>query len=96
MWSWEQPDWPSFSYNSGALEPLEREFLLRSGEFIGAYKHIGTDDQETLKVELISEEAVKTSEIEGEILNRNSVQSSLRQQLGLGVEPRRSWSARLS
>jgi Fic family protein len=86
MWSWEQPDWPNFSYNSGVLELLEREFLLRSGEFIGAYKHVGTDDQEALKIELISEEAVKTSEIEGEILNRNSVQSSLRQQLGLGVE----------
>jgi Fic family protein len=39
-----------------------------------------------LKIELISEEAVKTSEIEGEILNRDSVQSSLRAQLGLGVE----------
>jgi Fic family protein len=85
-WNWEQPGWPDFSYNSEALAPLEREFLLRSGEFIGAYKHVGRDDQETLKIELISEEAVKTSEIEGEILNRNSVQSSLRQQLGLGVE----------
>jgi len=79
MRSWEQPDWPNFSYNSGALRPLEREFLLRSGEFIGAHKHVGTDDQEALMIELISEEAVKTSEIEGEILNRNSVQSSLRQ-----------------
>jgi Fic family protein len=85
-WNWEQPDWPNFSYDSEALAPLEREFLLRSGEFIGAYKHVGPDDQETLKIELISEEAVKTSEIEGEILNRDSVQSSLRQQLGLGVE----------
>src|SRR5436189_3158265 len=86
MWSWEQRDWPNLSYDSELLKPLEREFLMRSGEFIGAYKHVGTDDQETLKIELISEEAVKTSEIEGEILNRNSVQSSLRQQLGLGVE----------
>jgi Fic family protein len=85
-WNWEQPDWPNFSYHSEVLAPLEREFLLRSGEFIGAYKHVGPDDQEILKIELISEEAVKTSEIEGEILNRNSVQSSLRQQLGLGVE----------
>jgi Fic family protein len=68
------------------LEPLERQFLLQSGEFIGVYKHIGADDQETLKIELISDEAVKTSEIEGEILNRDSVQSSLRHQFGLGVE----------
>jgi Fic family protein len=86
MWNWEQPDWPIFTYDSGVLKPLEKRFLLQSGEFIGAYKHVGTDDRETIKIELISDEAVKTSEIEGEILNRDSVQSSLRQQLGLGAE----------
>jgi Fic family protein len=85
-WNWEQPGWPEFTYDSGALEPLEKQFLVQSGEFVGACRHIGADDQETLKIELISDEAVKTSEIEGEILNRDSVQSSLRQQLGLGIE----------
>lgn len=85
-WNWEQPDWPNFTYESGALEPLEKQFLLQSGEFIGARKHLGADDQERLKIELIGDEAVKTSEIEGEILNRDSVQSSLRHQLGLGIE----------
>ncbi|MBX9845429.1 MAG: Fic family protein [Xanthobacteraceae bacterium] len=85
-WNWEQAGWPNFAYDSKALGPLEQLFLLRSGEFVGACKHIGADDQETLKIELISDEAVKTSEIEGEILNRDSVRSSLRQQLGLGPE----------
>jgi Fic family protein len=85
-WNWQQPDWPKFTYDSGALEPSERKFLLQAGEFIGAYRHIGADDQETLKIELIGDEAVKTSEIEGEMLNRDSVQSSLRQQFGLGIE----------
>lgn len=85
-WNWEQPDWPNFTFDSNALEPMEQQFLLQSGEFVGAFKHVGPDDQETLKIDLISEEAVKTSEIEGEILNRDSVQSSLRQQLGLGLE----------
>ena len=86
IWNWEQPDWSNFAYDSGVLAPLEKQFLLQSGEFIGAGKHIGADDQEILKIELISDEAVKTSEIEGEILNRDSVQSSLRHQLGLGTE----------
>ena len=85
-WNWEQSDWPNFRYDSTVLEPLEKHFLLQSGEFIGAFRHIGADDQDTLKIELISDEAVKTSEIEGEILNRDSVQSSLRHQLGLGAE----------
>jgi len=85
-WNWQQPNWPNFTYNSRLLEPLEREFLLQSGKLIGACKHIGPNDQETLKIELISDEAVKTSQIEGEILDRDSVQSSLRHQLGLGIE----------
>ncbi len=85
-WNWEQSNWPNFEYDSAALEPLEKQFLLQSGEFIGAFKHIGSDEQGTLKIELISEEAVKTSEIEGEILNRDSVQSSLLHQLGLSAD----------
>ena len=85
-WNWEQPTWPDFTYDSEVLAPLERQFLLRSGEFIGAYRHIGAADQDALRIELISDEAVKTSEIEGEILDRDSVQSSLRNQFGLGPE----------
>src|SRR5258708_1523177 len=84
-WNWQQPDWPEFTYDRAALEPLEEQFLRRSGEFIGAYKHVGADDNETLWISP-SIEAVKTSAIEGEILNRDSVQSSLRHQFGLGVE----------
>jgi Fic family protein len=85
-WNWQQPDWPDFTFDSKALDSLEKRFLLQSGEFIGACKHIGADDQETLKIELISDEAVKTSEIEGEVLDRASVQSSLRHQFGLAIE----------
>ena len=42
-WNWQQPDWPEFTYDRAALDPLERQFLLQSGEFIGACKHIGAD-----------------------------------------------------
>jgi Fic family protein len=87
-WNWQLPDWPNFSNDSKALESLEQELLRRSGESVGAAKHIGPDDQDTLKIELLSDEAVKTSAIEGEILSRDSVQSSLRDQFGLGAEAR--------
>ena len=82
-WNWQQSDWPEFTYDAAALEPLENRFLLHSGEFIGAFKHVSQDDRDMLKIEMISDEALKTSEIEGEILNRDSVQSSLRRQFGL-------------
>lgn len=88
-WNWEQADWPHFTYNKTALEPLESEFLLQSGEFLGVFRHVGADDRNQIRIDLISEEALKTSAIEGEYLNRESLQSSLRQQLGLGSETRR-------
>jgi len=88
-WNWEQADWPQFAYETSILEPLEREFLLRSGEFLGVFRHVGPDDRDQIRIELISEEALKTSAIEGDYLDRDSLQSSLRQQLGLGSENRR-------
>ena len=88
-WNWEHPGWPQFTYQAKALEALERQFLWHSGEFVGAFKHIGPDDRNLLRIELVTDEALKTSEIEGEVLDRASVQSSLRQQFGLGSETRR-------
>lgn len=85
-WNWQQPGWPAFRYDAAALEPLEKQFLLQSGEFIGACRHIGPDDQDALRIGLIRDEALKTSEIEGEILDRDSVQSSLLHQFGLGPD----------
>lgn len=82
-WNWEQPDWPHFTYDNGKMEPLEKEFLFRSGEFLGVFRHVNADEQNRIRIDLISEEALKTSAIEGEYLNRESIQSSLRQQLGL-------------
>jgi Fic family protein len=87
-WNWQQPDGPEFTYDAKALEAAERQFLLQAGELLGAFKHVGPDDQDTLKIELIGDEAIKTSEIEGEFLDRASVQSSLRQQLGLATDAR--------
>jgi Domain of unknown function (DUF4172) len=56
----------------------EEHFLRESGVLAGSVKHLGPGDQEQLTVEAISTEAVTTSEIEGEILDRASVQSSIR------------------
>jgi Fic family protein len=89
MWNWEQKDWPNFSYNSKGLAGFEEQFLRNSGEHLGALKHISSDDQDQLKIELISEEAFKTSIIEGEILNRDSLQSSICHQFGLKTDNRR-------
>lgn len=82
-WNWTLPDWPDFLYDASALEPFEQTFLLSSGEILGAVHHVSQPEREQLRIELLSEEAMQTSAIEGEILDRLSVQSSLRRHLGL-------------
>ncbi len=88
-WNWQQPDWPVFKWDSAALGALEARFLQQSGIVIGSVKHLGDDDRASLTIDLLTGEALKTSEIEGEILNRDSVQSSLRRQFGLDTDHRR-------
>ena len=55
---------------------------------IGSAKHVGEQEHNQLLVELMSNEAVTTSKIEGEVLDRNSVQSSIQRQLGLASDKR--------
>src|SRR6476660_3378399 len=88
-WNWQKLDWPHFSWDRARLAKAEEQFLLEAGVFVGTVKHLGKDDREQLTVEAMSTEALTTSEIEGEILDRASVQSSIRRQLGLASDNRR-------
>jgi Fic family protein len=88
-WNWQKPAWPRFQWDQRALSEREGRFLREAGVVVGALKHVGEDQRSNLVIELISTEALKTSEIEGEILDRASVQSSLRRNFGLGTEDRR-------
>lgn len=89
-WNWQQPDWPNFTWESARLKKAEERFLLNGGVFAGAAKHLGKEAREQLTVELMSREALTTSEIEGELLDRASVQSSIRRRLGLAADKRRA------
>jgi Fic family protein len=83
LWNWQHKNWPNFSFHHSDFSELEKEFLHNAGMLSGSMKHIHTDQQENFRIELISSEAFKTSEIEGDILNRESLQSSIRKQFGL-------------
>ncbi|MBW8078625.1 MAG: DUF4172 domain-containing protein [Gallionella sp.] len=88
-WNWQDLDWPNFRYHPNVLAEREAEFLRQCGIVVGTVRHVPDDERLPLIIELISTEALKTSEIEGEILDRDSVQSSLRRQFGLqGDGPR--------
>jgi len=82
-WNWQHKDWPIFKYNEEILREYEIDFLKGTSVVFGAFQHIAENDKKNILVEIISEEALKTSEIEGEILDRGSVQSSIKRKFGL-------------
>jgi len=88
-WNWQTPDWPHWHYEPSALAAMEGDFLLRAGKLQGSWAHLSDVDQQAASIELLTREAMKTSEIEGEYLDRQSVQSSLQRAFGLNVERRR-------
>jgi Fic family protein len=88
-WNWQRREWPHFFWKRGRLEAAEAQFLVGGGVFLGTVTHLRAADEAQLTVESMSVEAITTSEIEGEILDRASVQSSIARQLGHGTDQRR-------
>ena len=89
MWNREQRDWPHFRWDRARFRQAEERFLFQSGVFAGTVKHLGPEEQEQLTIESMGLEALTTSEIEGELFDWASVQSSIRRQLGLAGDRRR-------
>jgi Fic family protein len=83
IWNWQKPEWPHFTYNTKRFLSLEDQFLQKSGILLGVFKHFKDSEKKQLTIELLGEEALKTSAIEGEFLNRSSIQSSLQRHFGL-------------
>jgi Fic family protein len=92
-WNWQLPDWPAFRFDADRLRAAEEQFLKGSGVVIGSLHHLDTDERDGLTIELISQEVVDSSAIEGEILDRASVQSSLAKHLGFAADQRRASAA---
>ncbi|MEO1022966.1 MAG: Fic family protein [Bacteroidota bacterium] len=88
-WNWQHKDWPQFIYSEEDFRDYERVFISGAGVTLGSVRHVARDDYDALKINLISDEAYKTSEIEGEILNRQSLQSSIKKQFGLQTDYRK-------
>ena len=76
-WIWQQSDWPNFRYDKRALEDRNNEFRINSERLMGRFEALPKTYQEDATIDLMLSEAIKTSAIEGEMLDRKSVRSSL-------------------
>lgn len=89
LWNWESPDWPKFKYDPDRISQLERQFLLGVGSAFAYLKTIGEQEYYSFIVEILSLEGLESSKIEGEILDRESLQSSIKQHFGLNTALKR-------
>lgn len=85
-WNWELPDWPQFSFNLDIVAQQEKQFLLSVGGSFAYLKNIDDVSYNQFAVEILSTEGMKSARIEGETLDRQSLQSSIRRHFGLQVD----------
>lgn len=82
-YNWQQKDWHEFRYDLSGVEDDLLAFAERTGRATGLFEGLTTDAQAEAAIEMMVAEAVKTSAIEGELLSRRDVMSSIRKNLGM-------------
>lgn len=80
---WQRPEWPNFSYNNNKLAAILAKVRFSQGILLGRMSELGFNLSEEARAEILVNEAVKTSAVEGTILNLDSVRSSVARHLGL-------------
>ena len=81
----QSPDWPKFHWNAETLaEPLAA-VRLRQGRLIGRMESLGFPQRDEAMLQALTLDVLKSSEIEGEILNREQVRSSIARRLGMDI-----------
>ena len=81
----ELADWPRFTWNSGAIASLLSEVRLQQGLLLGKMNSYGFASRRTAALKALTEETIKSSAIEGVVLDPESVRSSIAKRLGLDM-----------
>lgn len=79
----ERKDWPNFHWDSEELIPLLGRVRNLQGKLLGKMESVGFNLRSEANLETVTTEIIKSSEIEGEILNVEQVRSSLARRLGM-------------
>jgi Fic family protein len=81
----EHPDWPAFTWDAGALSVPLGEVRHAQGRLAGRMDGLGFSLRDEAVLATLTDDVVKSSEIEGEMLDRAQVRSSIARRLGLDV-----------
>jgi Fic family protein len=82
---WQAPGWPNWRYDLAALVSPLAQVSQRQGLLLGRLADIGLGLRDQASLAALTDDVIKTSEIEGEHLNVASVRSSIARRLGVEI-----------
>lgn len=83
IYIWQYPEWPSFTWNDSRLIALLSEVRNLEGKIQGMMGGLGFDVQSMTALNVMTEDVLRSNEIEGVILNSDKVRSSIARHLGI-------------
>lgn len=84
-YTWKLKDWPNYTYDTSDLQNILYQYVKESSFIANKFSSLLQNEQSDALADLFLIESIKTSEIEGEILNQEDVRSSIRNHLGLNL-----------
>src|SRR5579864_2473588 len=78
-------NWPHFTWDHARLAPKLGAVRNRQGRLTGRMEELGFSLRSEANLEALTEEVTQSSEIEGEVLNRDQVRSSIARRLGVDI-----------
>lgn len=85
IYIYEQDNWPQFKWDNEVLLTLLGELRNMQGKIVGKMESLGFELRNEAVLETLTLDVIKSSEIEGEILNPEQVRSSLAKRLGMDI-----------
>jgi Fic family protein len=85
MYLWQQDSWPDLTWDSGRLTALLGQASREQGRLLGRMQDLGLDLRREAQLSTLTEDVVRSSEIEGEKLDSDQVRSSIARRLGMDV-----------
>ena len=82
---WQADDWPQWRYDLSALTGPLTDVSRAQGLLLGRLADVGMALRDQASLAALTEDVVKTSEIEGEVLNVQSVRSSIARRMGVDI-----------
>lgn len=82
---YQNPDWHSFTYFGDKVQSLLFEIKKAQGYLLGKMDALGFDVKNNALLQVLTENIIKSSEIEGQILDKHIVRSSIARRLGIDL-----------